>query len=315
MVLDDVGYNPIFELYMEYVASGRLITESAGGRWDSRQSLLARVTAAGAPSPASPSLMATQDVAPLPYLRGLTNIAFIAGCGHSGTTIVANILAAHPLIHVPLQETGAFMNDAAHGIAVMDRLRAAAAKRGKTALVEKSARHVTRLAMIRRLVPSARFILLVRDGRDVVASLGRRTGDFGKGLERWVKETALVLAEHHSGDTLIVRYEDFVVDPAREIRRICEFIGVSFSNELLDYHKEPRLWFGLREIKRTSGIGTDHEHLRNWQVNQPVYDGRGRWRGELPDEILDRFRQGEALRLMLAFGYEPDESRSITRSG
>src|SRR6185503_15224565 len=43
------------------------------------------------------------------YLQGLERAAFICGCGHSGTTLVATILSAHPRIYVPLYESEAFL--------------------------------------------------------------------------------------------------------------------------------------------------------------------------------------------------------------
>lgn len=34
---------------------------------------------------------------------------FICGCGHSGTTLLANMFASHPDIFIPLRETNAFV--------------------------------------------------------------------------------------------------------------------------------------------------------------------------------------------------------------
>ena len=43
--------------------------------------------------------------------------------------------------------------------------------------------------------------------------------------------------------------------------------------------------------------------LRNKQVNQPIYDGRGRWRKELGKSELVELVEGRGKHLMQAFGY------------
>jgi hypothetical protein len=39
---------------------------------------------------------------------------------------------------------------------------------------------------------------------------------------------------HHSGDILTVRYEDLVQDPVATVRRVCEFVDLPFSEDLLN---------------------------------------------------------------------------------
>ena len=82
------------------------------------------------------------------------------------------------------------------------------------------------------------------------------------------------------------------------------FLGLSYSAEMLDYHKRPQHWFRLRDIRRANGVdGSEHDAHRSWQVNQPLFDGRRRWKKDLPAEMLPRFGSGQARALMEAFGY------------
>lgn len=237
-------------------------------------------------------------------MRGLQKIAFICGCGHSGTTLVATILASHPRIYLPLNESGAFLGNEEEALRYLQHLKSSAIHAGKDVLVEKTPFHVRTTDTIRRLVPGSGFIFLVRDGRDVTASIAHRyNGDFTLGLERWVSDNTIVLNERHRADSHLIRYEDIIADPPQQIRRLCGFLGVCYSDDLLEYHKQPRLWYGRKEIRRISGGGGEHEDLRNWQVNQPIFDGRGRWMRDLPAAVVKRFRSGEPLRLMKAFGY------------
>jgi hypothetical protein len=186
------------------------------------------------------------------------------------------------------------------------RLRQAAAWSGKSLLVEKTPRHLHKIAKIRQYVPDARFIVTVRDGRDVVASLAARMGgDIEKAMRRWVTDTTATAKVVGAPDVLLVRYEDFIDDPARTLTGICDFLGIDYSPELLDYHRQPKLWYGRKEIARETEA-KDNRSRRNWQVNQPIFDGRGRWRQELTPETVAQFREPPARGLMETFGYTPD---------
>ena len=230
-------------------------------------------------------------------------MGLVCGCGHSGTTLIATILSVHSSVYVPLYETKAFLGTERRARARLEELRSAAAEAGKTIVIEKTPRHVRHLDSIRKLVPGARFVLLVRDGRDVVASIAARAnGDFESGLQRWIRDNSIVLHERDSPDVLLMRYEDVVVDPPGQLRSLCDFLGIEFSEDLLAHHRAPRLW---------KGRVAAHNELRNRQVNQPIFDGRGRWMHELPPEVADRFTSGEAGKLMRAFGYATLEGLDV----
>ncbi|MER8378932.1 sulfotransferase [Mesorhizobium sp. M1399] len=224
---------------------------------------------------------------------------FICGCGHSGTTLIATILAAHPDVYLPFQETNVFFKWTPLAMFRYWKLKRAARGAGKTLLLEKTPRHIRRVGRIRRLVPGARFVMPVRDGRDVVASLAKRLGDPTEALDRWIGDNALVLAEQGQPDVLIYRYEDLVEDPAKIVERICGFLNLPFSPDLLDYHRKPQQWFKPAEVE----VEKQHTALRNQQVNQPIYDGRGRWKTDLGQQELTELTEGRGKPLMQAFGY------------
>ena len=92
-----------------------------------------------------------------------------------------------------------------------------------------------------RTWPRARFIHIVRDGRDVCASWIAKgwTGNGFVAGERWNRalEDWRTLEPSIPADRAIeVRFETLVQDPGGELGKLCAFLGVEYSDELLDYH-------------------------------------------------------------------------------
>jgi len=231
-------------------------------------------------------------------------VIFICGCGHSGTTLMANVMAAHPDVYIPFRETAIFRTaDREKAEAGYRELYAEAEASGKRYLVEKTPRHIRHLPLIRSIEPRARFVVPVRDGRDVAASYARRAGDPALGVNQWIKSNAIVNAQRKRPDVLIYRHEDLVDDFERTLRKICGFASIPFDDAMLRYHETERLWFGRDGVATSNGEEQGNADLRNWQVNQPIFDNRGRWQQELSsDDIADLMRdRGE--RLMRRFGY------------
>jgi hypothetical protein len=125
-------------------------------------------------------------------------------------------------------------------IAMLDELTL---KQGRHLWVEKTPNHVLYIPTIRMVVPSCRFIHLIRDGRAVVASLYEVTRSHANiwggsyGLERCVAEwnNAIVASSvaMEGGDGISVCYGKLTRDPASELLRICEFLGVEYQSEML----------------------------------------------------------------------------------
>jgi hypothetical protein len=231
---------------------------------------------------------------------------FICGCGHSGTSLLANMFAAHSQVYIPLNETEVFLLPEHLARERYEELVAAARDAGKPWLVEKTPRHIRRLSEIREIVPGARFILPVRDGRDVAASIARRTGNLKTGVKRWIQDNQLVLSARDSEDVWVYRHEDLVDDPRAVVEAACNFIGLPFEEGMLRYHESKRLWFGQPAVERADA--SEHAKHRNWQINQPVFDSRGRWKNELSPKQVAPLMRGRGRRVMEAFGYLPEDA-------
>lgn len=99
---------------------------------------------------------------------------------------------------------------------------------------DKSPAHSGFLPRIKRVFPEAKYIWLFRDGRDVALSLAKVPwmgnniyANFLVWLFYYKKQ--LLAKKDKTVDILFVRYEDLVVEPSTELRRITDFIGLAFE--------------------------------------------------------------------------------------
>lgn len=195
------------------------------------------------------------------------DIGLIIGCARSGTSILGELVAAHPGVQYFFEvhrvwEIGGPGPDDSHRLTAADATpEVVAAIRGwfegesdGRMIVEKCPRNAVRVPYLRAILPEARIIHVVRDGRDTACSL--RPGIGGADWQHlkpanwlrlrelaWAERTArlwsevVTLAEDEltGSGHLLVRYEDLVGDPPAEAARILEFLGLPPSDEVLRF--------------------------------------------------------------------------------
>ncbi len=91
--------------------------------------------------------------------------------------------------------------------------------------------------------PGARFIHLIRDGRDVARSRIREgwAGNGWAASHEWVQVEREIdrLIDRVGPDRVVeIRYEDLLADPESELTRICGFLGLGWSPEMLEFEKD-----------------------------------------------------------------------------
>jgi hypothetical protein len=170
--------------------------------------------------------------------------------------------------------------------------------------VGRRSRYLRQLDVIAALLPEARFVHLVRDGRDVALSM--LEVDFGGAnvthaawlWSRRVLRAQRVGARLGGSRYLVVRYEDLVADSERTLTTVCRFLSLPFDPSMLRYFEQQEAVF------RGLGDQAHHEHLR-----LPVTGGLRDWRREMRTADVERFERvaGNALTTL---GYE-----TVTRSG
>jgi hypothetical protein len=219
---------------------------------------------------------------------------FVAGCGHSGTTLLATILSRHRDFFAIGHESEVFLPVnglffARKAVLSWDQL---ARQFGKKYFVEKTPKHALCLKRIFKVVPDARVLFIVRDGRDNVASLRKRFGDFDLALWRWISDNGAALLWKDDPRVLIIRYEDLVREPADAAQRICGFLGIDFEDPMLSSTDSPYDHLSDRNMA-----------VRAEQVREPIRDNSGRWKEELSAGEVEAFWK-KAGTMMRSFGYE-----------
>ena len=131
----------------------------------------------------------------------------------------------------------------------------------KTRYADKTPQHVVHIDLLARSFPQARFVHLVRDGRNVVSSLldyPHGPKRFVDGVEYWRYR---VSAGRRSGVRLgpdrylEIRYEALVDDPEAVLRDLCGFIELPYDARMLGV---PRAGRGAARGARRSHPPPEH---------------------------------------------------------
>jgi hypothetical protein len=113
---------------------------------------------------------------------------------------------------------------------------------GKPRWGDKTPIYVEHMREISKALPEARFVHLIRDGRDVALSRIRRALDDPPPVDRiarnWSRRIGAARKQARKLDHYLeLRYEDLVTDTEPTLRRVCEFVGLDYDPAMLDYHR------------------------------------------------------------------------------
>lgn len=187
-----------------------------------------------------------------------------------------------------------------------------AEKFGKPRFGDKTPYYLDHMQLIERLLPEARFVHVIRDGRDVAVSI--RPLWFGpssvRAAARWWRE-GIERARAASASLrcyMELRYEDLVLETEAALRRVCDFVELPWDPAMLAYHE--RAPERIREVRR-EGRGSRGELIATVEQRHalhrltalpPQADRIGRWRHELGRWERRRF-ESMAGDLLAELGY------------
>ena len=126
--------------------------------------------------------------------------------------------------------------------AVFERFHALyAEEKGKPRWGNVDIMTLERMDVVNRWFPDAQFIHIVRDGRDVALSHDSYQYGMSSTVECANQWQTRVFRNMKMGAMLdddrytIVRYEDLVLEPELALGAVCEFLGVAYSETMLQY--------------------------------------------------------------------------------
>jgi len=187
---------------------------------------------------------------------------FVIGSPRSGTTLLRLMLDSHP--RISCGEETHFLRDLeaivgrnwslveTYGLPRewwLERIRALYADfqaevlggSGKARWAEKDPTYTLHLPFIEELFPQARYVHLLRDGHDVVASFRDRWGYRSAARAartEWARyvTAARELGERLPGERFLeLRYERLVADPETEARRLFAFLGEAWDPAVIEF--------------------------------------------------------------------------------
>ena len=255
----------------------------------------------------------------LPRTTSASRTVFVVGAPRSGTSLVQSVLAAHSELFSIPGETGLFslqnifgrrhfglswaenrslFADSRDLVDFFDRaVGLLESRRPGSTFVEKTPQHVLRLAFLARRFPNARFVHVVRDGRDCFASAKSHPGIPQASSARrfaryWRKCVDSALRMSGNPRLLTLRYEDFARSAPGELGRTMRFLELEPEPGQLDPAN-----FGSHKRGRREEF-----HL----LRSAVSDARvGRFRAELSPAERRVFER-VAARQLAAHGYPLD---------
>ena len=203
-----------------------------------------------------------------------TTHVFLVGFPRSGTTLLEQVLAAHPDI-VAMEERACLVDSAVEFFgsnAGLDRLAAlsgaelepwrqaywkrvaeAGLSTSKAVFLDKMPLNAVFLPLIAKLFPAAKILFTLRDPRDVVLSCFRRRFAMNAGMFEFTSlETTCAyygavmrLIQIYQGklalEIFVARHESLLGDFDGEAQLLCNFLGVQFRNEMRAFAGQARL--------------------------------------------------------------------------
>jgi hypothetical protein len=257
----------------------------------------------------------------------------LGGCGRSGTTLVRMILDSHPAIccgpessvfrrsaldpgELALKfdldpgQVRAIHESAGSRPVFIEAFAALCLERtGKRRWAEKTPRNIRRLDVIFRHFPQARFIHVLRDGRDVVCSLRTHprhrvvNGELvplntwkpiAGCARRWRNDIERSRPYWSDPRFLTLRYEELVREPCPVLERLMAFVGEAWDDRLLEH----------------AGTGSPFRNVTTFAQNpealEPVSTRAvSRWERDLDAKDRRIFKR-IAGKLLIELGYADD---------
>lgn len=185
---------------------------------------------------------------------------------------------------------------------------------GKTRFGDKTPKNLLRMDWLQSILPEARFIHIIRDGRDV--ALSRKKTFMGEKasietlITMWMEQ--IQLARHTAprlSHYLEIRFEELISNTEATLRKVCAFIDLEMVPAQLDYYKGTAQRLSeLVDMQHHRKVSRLERRAMFSLTTKPPMRGRiGAWKMELSQEKL-RNVEKIARPLLEDLGYEVSAS-------
>ncbi|RNA43352.1 hypothetical protein BpHYR1_027322 [Brachionus plicatilis] len=151
-------------------------------------------------------------------------------------------------------------------------------------LCNKEPSNAEHIEYLLKIFPKSKFILIIRDGREVSYSLLKRSkkkvnlSNFYKRLRYWdemLKVSYNQCLNKGEKYCLMVRYEKLVTQPKSEIKKMVDFLDIEWTDKMLNHEKYVGTEIKISK-KEWSKKGMEKkinsDSLQNWKGNIPGYN-------------------------------------------
>lgn len=192
---------------------------------------------------------------------------FLAGCGHTGSSIIARYFGAHDEIFLIPKESGLLLANRYH---LFDNLINDLIKQKSSAnkkyILEKTPRHIWHFDYARKIIPNCSFFVSFRNPISTLISLKKRYNCWDLSLQRLRDDTVMGLRQLGNKDVKPILFELFSINPQKYFDHCFNSFELKSSREMLNFYKLKIDWNKIGD-----NIVTDeHDKLRYNQVNSAL---------------------------------------------
>jgi len=206
-------------------------------------------------------------------------------CVKSGIGDAANVLMSDDYFQRTKLDAGRLLRHVSmagrmtDGAVYRDMLAEVARSEAKSKSGDKDPRSVEFLRLVQSLFSDIHVVHIIRDPRDVLASKKKAAWSSGHGSLRHIFANRVQLRMGRSHGPILfgeryheLLYESLLENPERELRRLCDRLGLSYEASMLDFQESAKRLISEKEIA-----------WKKETLGPLLRDNHGKWESALCD--------------------------------
>lgn len=182
-----------------------------------------------------------------------------------------------------------------------------AAAQGKRRLFVKENHSHSYISFLLTHFPNAKFLWMVRDPRDMALTwkeAGTAQGGVRSGAKMWLHDQSESMKIYgflrDTGRIMRIRFEDLLSHTEATVRDVCDFLGLRFEEEMLEFH-------------RRENTSTNSNRLTSWKdLQKPVLKNNFNLFRDRLSEAENRYVEHLCAEEMDIFGYNREYEADIS---